>query len=103
MRTGVAGFDWDAGNREKCQEHGVSVETIEDLFTRPVMVLPDLAHSAIETRLRAVGKDRVGRHVFLVFTIRKRDEQDFIRPISARYMHLKEVASYEKENPDLQE
>jgi uncharacterized protein len=28
----VAGFKWDAGNRAKCQKHGVSLEEIEDLF-----------------------------------------------------------------------
>ncbi len=26
-----------------------------------------------------------------------------IRPISARYMHKKEITAYEKENPDIQE
>ena len=101
MQIHTSGFDWDTGNPEKCRKHGVSFEIIEDLFTRPVMILPDAAHSAAETRLRAVGRDPAGRHVFVVFTIRTRDGRHFIRPISARYMHRKEVASYEKENPDL--
>jgi hypothetical protein len=39
--------------------------------------------------------------VFLVFTVRLKGGRRLIRPISARYMHAKEVASYEKENPQL--
>jgi hypothetical protein len=102
MRSGkVAGFDWDKGNREKCQEHGVSIAEIEDLFTRPVMILPDPEHSRTEERMRAIGKTEEGRSVFLVFTIRKNGRRRLIRPISARYMHAKEIRHYEEENPDL--
>lgn len=97
----VTGFDWDRGNRKKCQEHGVSIAEIEGLFTRPVMILPDPAHSRTEERMRAIGKTEEGRSVFLVFTIRKEGRQRLIRPISARYMHAKEVKHYEEENPDI--
>jgi hypothetical protein len=72
MDATVAGFEWDDGNRAKCQRHGVSIAEIESLFARPVMVLPDDAHSGAEERLRAVGRTAGGRHVFLVFTIRRR-------------------------------
>ena len=34
MLQAVAGFDWDAGNLEKGQKHGVSVAKIEELFAR---------------------------------------------------------------------
>ena len=101
MNTFVSGFDWDTGNRAKCQKHGVSVDEIEGLFARPIMILPDTAHSTAEERLRAIGTTRAGRYVFLVFTVRERAGQKFIRPISARYMHRKEIDSYEEENPDL--
>ena len=67
------------------------------------MILPGTAHSTTEERLRAIGTTDAGRHVFLVFTLRERGGQRFIRPISARYMHQKEIDSYEKENPDLQD
>jgi uncharacterized DUF497 family protein len=97
----AAGFEWDRGNRKKCQEHGVSIAEIKDLFTRRVMILLDPAHSQSETRLRAIGKTTEGRSVFLVFTIRKKGRKRLIRPISARYMHAKESKSYEEENPDL--
>ncbi len=97
----IAGFEWDRGNRAKCLKHGVSVEEIESLFLQPVMILPDQTHSMTETRLKAIGKTAAGRHVFLVFTIRENKGKKYIRPISARYMHVKEVQHYEKENPDL--
>jgi len=97
----VTGFDWDEGNREKCQEHGVSIAEIQDLFTHPVMILPDPAHSGTEERMRAIGKTEEGRSVFLVFTIKKSGRKRLLRPISARYMHAKEIKHYEEENPDL--
>ena len=45
MDLGVAGFDWDKGNRDKCQKHGVPLAAIEDLFHGPVAVFPDPAHA----------------------------------------------------------
>jgi uncharacterized DUF497 family protein len=101
MNSTISEFDWDDGNRSKCQQHGVSPGEVEALFDRPVLIIPDEAHSAEETRLRAIGKTARGRSVFLVFTVRERDGKRLIRPITARYMHRKEVRSYEKENPDL--
>ena len=100
-RERVAGFDWDAGNREKCQKRGVSAAEIEELFRLPVMILPDAAHSKEEERRKAIGRTREGRFVFLIFTIRERDGGKYIRPISARFMHRREIEHYEKENPDL--
>jgi uncharacterized DUF497 family protein len=64
-----------------------------------VLVVPDRAHSFSEQRIRAIGKTEGGRSIFIVFTIRERGGKRFIRPISARYMHRKEVRHYEKENP----
>lgn len=91
------GFDWDAANREKCQEHGVSLAEIEALFHGPVVdVFPDPAHSQREERFYAFGKP-AKRHVFVVYTLRPRGRQTLIRPISARYMHRREVKHYEKE------
>jgi len=94
----LSGFDWDEGNRGKCRKHGVSLEEIEALFSEPLMVRPDPAHSQAETRFLGVGKNAEGRHIFIAFTIRERGGKSFIRPISARYMHQKEVDQYEKAN-----
>lgn len=51
--------------------------------------------------MKAISKTEQGRSVFLIFTIRKRGRKHYIRPISARYMHAKEIRHYEEENPDL--
>ena len=101
MDVGVSEFDWDDGNRAKCRKHGVSPAEVEALFDRPLLVIPDEAHSEGEKRLRAIGKTARGRSAFLVFTVREHGGKRLICPISARYMHRKEVRSYEKENPDL--
>ena len=97
MNPRVVGFEWNAANRDKCQKHGVSVAAIESLFQRPIAVFPDPAHSLGKTRFKAIGKTDEGRCVLIVFTLRARAGETFIRPISARYMHAKEVKYYEKE------
>jgi len=96
MFDAVAGFDWDIGNRAKCQKHGVTIEAIEGLFNAQIAVLPDPVHSFSETRFRAIGKTVEGRSVLIVFTLRQMRSETLIRPISARYMHRKEVRYYEK-------
>ena len=95
----VSGFDWDEGNRAKCQKHGVSIAQIEALFTVGPRIAPDPKHSAEEDRLIAVGRASGGRPPFVAFTIRTKNKSQFIRPVTARYMHAKEVAAYEEENP----
>jgi uncharacterized DUF497 family protein len=79
----------------------VSVADIEMLFSRPLLIVPDTRHSKTETRIRALGKTSSGRMIFLVFPVRRKAGLRLLRPISARYVHAKEVASYEKENPEL--
>ena len=91
-----AGFDWDAGNREKCRKHGLTIEEIESVFAAGPAVGPDAAHSRSEERFRAVGIGDSGRYVFVVFTIRAQGDDLLIRPVSARYMHAKEVRAYEQ-------
>jgi uncharacterized protein len=97
----VAGFDWDEGNRSKCQKHGVSTAAVESLFHRTIAVLPDPLHSKSEERFKAIGKTAKGRGIFLVFTLRTRRGKTLLRPISARYMHRKEMDHYEKETATL--
>jgi uncharacterized DUF497 family protein len=100
MDLPVAGFDWDRGNLEKCRAHGVEIADIEAMFRRPLWVIPDPAHSHREDRLRAIGTDRKGRHIFAVFTLRNRHGETLIRPISARYMHKKEIRHYETQKTE---
>jgi uncharacterized protein len=95
--VGVAGFDWDDANRGKCEQHGVPVAAIEALFRQPIAIVPDPAHSRAETRFKAIGRAEAGRYVLMVFTLRSRAGETLIRPISARYMHAKEIKLYEEE------
>jgi len=95
----VSGFDWDDGNRTKCRKHGVSLTQIEALFAHNPLIAPDPKHSANEDRLIAVGRTSTGRPVFVAFTIRTKNGRRLIRPVTARYMHPKEIAAYEKESP----
>ena len=87
----------DDANQAKCRKHGLSLDEIESLFRRPLAVFPDPAHSSRETRFKAVGRTDDGRNVLIVFTLRARARGTLIRPISARYMHAKEIRHYEKE------
>lgn len=89
-------FDWDTGNLLKCQKHGLAQEEIEAFFLQePLFVSPDLNHSHLERRFYALGKAHKGKRAIVVFTIR--DER--IRPISARYMHEKEIRRFKKDYP----
>ena len=98
MDLRVSGFDWDHGNRTKCLRHGVPIAQIEALFEHGPRIAPDLKHSADEDRLIAVGKTSAGRPVFVAFTIRTKNGRCLIRPVTARYMHAKEIEAYEKES-----
>ena len=66
------------------------------------LIVRDVQNSLTEDRYIAVGKTRAGRFSFVVFTLRTADNQLMLRPISARFMHKKEIAKYEKEIARLQ-
>lgn len=91
------GFDWDDGNRGKCEKHGLTVQQIESLFHGAMHVFPDVAHSQSETRHIGIGLIDDGRHVLVAFTIREVANRPLIRPISARFMHDKEITHYESQ------
>lgn len=91
----VSGFDWDDGNRAKYRKHGVSIAEIESVFRGSPRIAPDPKHSSDEDRLIAVGRTGAGRPLFVAFTLRTKDHRRLIRPITARYMHAKEIAAYE--------
>lgn len=89
------GFDWDEGNCAKCQAHGMSQAEVESVFAGAPLVGPDPFDPAIEARWRAIGKAASGRTAFVVFTVRHSGGEQLIRPVSARYMHGKEVRRYD--------
>lgn len=84
-------FDWDDGNRAKAQRHGLTLSEIEHAMRTGARVAPDPAHSLSEQRFIAIGRTPAGRPVFVAFCFRG----ERIRPISARYMHAREIARYE--------
>ncbi len=92
-----AGFDWDEVNLGKRQKHGVSLAEIETMFAGTVLIAPDPARSVREERFKAIGAGAEGRRLFVVFTLRTREAKTFLRPVSARYMHRREIKAYEEE------
>lgn len=90
----VGGFEWDAGNSHKCLAHGLTADEVEEVFRGAPAVFPDPAHSGTETRLRAIGPVGAGRFAFVVFTLRPGGDGVRIRPISARWMHRREIEHY---------
>ena len=90
-------FDWDEGNWPKCGKHGVTKDEIETLFEGGPDVYPAPAHSQREERMLAIGTTVSGRWLLVAFTLRRRGREALIRPISARYMHEKEVKHYERQ------
>ncbi len=90
-----SGFDWDDGNTEKCKKHGLSQEDVESVFQRTPSVFPDLEHSTPkERRFLVIGLTKAGRMAFVAFTVREKQGQPYLRPISARYMHDKEIQKF---------
>jgi uncharacterized DUF497 family protein len=98
MWAAIGGFDWDEGNRLKCQAHGMSIVDVEHVLVHAeTLIVPDDKHSQYEPRYIAIGRTQAGRYAFVVFTPREGTGGVTLRPISARYMHGKEVMKYEKE------
>ena len=97
MKGRIAGFEWDEGNWPKCGKHGVSQAEIEHVLRGEPFVLPDRTSQDAEAKFNAVGRNGVGRYVFVVFTFRGKEGERLIRPVSARYMHAKEIERYEQQ------
>lgn len=89
-------FEWDKGNKDKnLIKHKVTDEECEEVFFDPQKkAANDIFHSNREERNIIIGKTKLGRYLFLVFTTR----ENKIRIISARDLNRKERSLYEKEN-----
>jgi len=88
----VDGFQWDAENAVKnVVRHDTFPDEIEEAFFN-------------EYRLRKTQNDRYllygvtdsGRHLFVVFILKRIGRQNFVRVISAREMTRKEKQYYRK-------
>ena len=91
----ITGFDWDEGNARKNEKHSVSMAEAEQIFfNAPLLILEDTKHRTKESRFHALGKSDDKRQLHITFTLRHAGKN--IRVISARDMHKKERAIYEK-------
>ena len=89
-------FEWDTRkadvNRAK---HGVSFEEAGTAFADPnALDGPDLRHSEKESRFLRLGRAGTGRVLVVAYTVRRRDDGESIRIISARRASRKEQAAY---------
>lgn len=87
-------FEWDHGNRGKnFKKHKVADQECEEVFFDPKKkVLRDPLHSGREERFILLGKTKMERLLFVVFTMRR----DKIRIISARDLNKRERHLYEE-------
>lgn len=91
----IEGFEWDRNNIQKnWEKHRVNfLECEEVFFNQPLLVQDDDVHSKFEPRYYVLGRSNDGRHLFIVFTIRRNK----IRVISARDMSRKERRIYREQ------
>jgi uncharacterized DUF497 family protein len=99
--AGVAGFDWDDGNRSKCQKHGLTIAEIEHILAHGETVIVPVV-GLEESRFIGIGLTTKRRFAFVVFTTRETGNDLMLRPISARYMHQREVRKYGEAIANLQ-
>src|SRR5450830_678328 len=94
MELEVSAFDWDDGNRGKCQKHGLSMSEVEHvLMSARNLIVRDVQNSLTEDRYIAIGKTREGRFSFLVFTLRVADDQLKLRPIAVMVRYERRALS----------
>lgn len=88
-------FDWNKGNRDKnLKKHGVTdIECEEIFFDENKIQLNDVLHSNREERFILLGKTKMSRLLFVVYTLRNSN----IRVVSARDVNKKEKKLYEEE------
>lgn len=86
-------FQWDKGNIDKnLVKHAVADEECEEVFfDGNKKIYKDKLHSGAEERHIIIGRSKLKRILFIVFTIRKNK----IRVISARDLNKKERKLYE--------
>ena len=87
-------FAWDLGNNSKSlDKHKVTIEEIEEIFemNEALRALGEQVNpEADEPRFGVLGITKIGRHLFVCFTLRATG----IRIISARDMNKKERKLY---------
>jgi uncharacterized DUF497 family protein len=89
-------FEWDpAKAAANLSKHGVSFDEAKTAFadTRGLDG-PDIEHSSVEARFLRIGLSALGRILTNAYTVRRKDDVEVIRIISARQASRKEKAAY---------
>jgi uncharacterized DUF497 family protein len=92
-------FDWDPRKAKSNRlKHGVSFEEAGTAFRDPAgLDGGDLEHSESEARRLRLAKSSLGRVVVVAHTIRRKDNEEITRIISARQASRKERKKYQIE------
>ena len=94
-------FEWDPRKAKSNRlKHGVSFEEAATAFLDPAgLDGEDLEHSESEARRLRLAKGSLGKVLVIAYTIRRKDDEEITRIISARRASRKERKKYEaKEN-----
>jgi hypothetical protein len=89
-------FDWDPGKAARnLEKHGVTFFEAASVFTdSEALDLRDEAHSSAESRSWRIGMSDEGRVLTVVYAVRRLEDGEAIRIISARPASRKERAAY---------
>jgi uncharacterized DUF497 family protein len=92
-------FDWDPGKAQSNRrKHGVSFEEAATAFLDPDgLDGEDLGHSEAESRRLRLAKSGLGRVLVIAYTVRRKNDEETTRIISARRASRKERKRYEAE------
>ncbi len=95
-RASVHGVEWDEGNRSKCQKHGMTIADVEHVLMEGRAIFVPARSGSDDERLVAIGVTAAGRYAFVVVTPRPHEGRLMLRPVSARFMHGREIRKYEQ-------
>ncbi len=89
-------FEWNPRKaKANAAKHGVSFDDAVTVFLDGhALDGPDLAHSTTESRYLRLGRAADGRVLMVAYTLRRRDDAENIRLISARRASRHERAAY---------
>jgi uncharacterized DUF497 family protein len=92
-------FDWDPRKaRSNQRKHGVSFEEAATAFVDPAgLDGEDVEHSGLEVRRLRLASSSIGRILVIAYTMRRIENEEVIRIISARRASRKERKKYEVE------
>lgn len=94
MLDDLHGFDWDVANVKHILRHRVAPFEVEEAVALPHIVIPGRTVAG-EPRWQMFGKSAAGRHLTIVFTIRRK----LFRTVTAYPMNAAERNKYGPQIP----